>query len=482
MRSHAISALSLFLPPQPSQANSTSPHFSPYRVMKNESKCLISCLSAAALLTSAAHGATIHLDLASNNAGAISLDAGDNDFSYTGFSVEYLIVGGGGGGGGGIGSAGGGGGGGAGGLLEGTTTIAGAQNIVVGAGGAGGASGNTVGSTFAGNKGSNSSAFSLTAEGGGFGGRFDSGGGAGGSGGGAAARGSLTGGTGGTATAGQGSDGGSRVGTSKGASSGGGAGGAGIDGGSNNTGRNGGAAVTRNITGEDVLYAGGGAGGGDAGGTSDTGGSGGAGSGNGSSGTANTGGGGGGGGTTGGDGGAGGSGIVVVRYSGSQVLAGGIVSTVGGDTVHQFITTGTSTLDLHSATVAGDISGSGNLIWDKTGVLTLSGTSTYTGTTTIDFGSLLLLGSIQSTSNLLFANNGFLDLGSTGWINVLQSNFSISAAEAAILNDQIVGDQSLNVTTFNDGFNLYTQIAVIPEPSVALLSGLGLFALLRRRR
>jgi hypothetical protein len=39
---------------------------------------------------------------------------------------------------------------------------------------------------------------------------------------------------------------------------------------------------------------------------------------------------------------------------GPQVLFGGTVSTVGSDTVHQFLS-GSSTLDLYSATIAGDI-------------------------------------------------------------------------------------------------------------------------------
>lgn len=173
--------------------------------------------------------------------------------------------------------------------------------------------------------------------------------------------------------------------------------------------------------------------------------------------------------------------VVVVRYSGAQVLSGGTVTTVGGDTVHQFLTTGTSALDLHSATIAGNIDGSGNLIWDKTGTLTLSGTDTYTGTTTIKLGVLSLAGTIGSTSDLIFGA-GTLDLGSTGLIRILQSNYSISDANTDIGNSLISGDDTLQVSTFNDGFNDFTQITVIPEPRAALIGGLGLLALLRRRR
>lgn len=442
---------------------------------------LLATLAASSL---SLHAATIDLDLTSTNAGAILLAAGSNTFSFTGFSVDYLIVAGGGGGGGGIGTAGGGGGGGAGGLLEGQNLlIGGGQSIVVGTGGAGGTSGNQTGNTFAGTKGNNSTAFNLTAEGGGFGGRFDSGGGNGGSGGGAAARGNLTNANGGIGTAGQGFNGGTRTGTSTGASSGGGAGGAGINGGGNAIGRDGGAAVTRNITGANVVYAGGGGGGGDTGGgTSATGGNGGSGSGNGSNGATNTGGGGGGGGRSGGNGGAGGDGIVVVSYSGTQqLLAGGIVSTVGGNTIHQFTTTGTSTLALHSATVAGNITGSGNLIWDKTGTLTLTGTSDYDGSTTVNTGMLAILGSV-TTSNLDFLNDGTINLGSTGQLFVLASNYSMLDADDDIAAGNISGDNPLFFSTFTVGSDDYVFFNAIPEPTTALLGGLGMLMLLRRRR
>jgi len=434
------------------------------------------------------HAATIDLNLTSNNSGAITLDAGNNTFSFSGFSVQYLIVAGGGGGGAGIGTAGGGGGGGAGGLLEGQNLpIGGAQTIVVGRGGAGGTGNNATGGTNAGQAGIDSTAFSLTAKGGGFGGRFDSGGGDGGSGGGAAARGSG-GMPGGSGTSGQGFDGGSWTASGAGASSGGGAGGAGING-TGTVGRNGGAAVTRNITGNDVVYAAGGAGGGSTGGgTSATGGNGGFGATVGSNAAANTGGGGGGGGTSSGgnSGGNGGSGIVVVRYSGSQVLAGGIVSTVGSDTVHTFLYDGignntSHTLDLHSATVAGNISGTGNLIWNKAGTLTLTGTSAYDGSTTVNTGMLAILGSVQ-TSNLSFLDDGVINLGSSGQLFVLASNYSLTDAQNDITAGNIFGDQALFVSTATIGSDDYIFFNAIPEPTTALLGGIGMLCLLRRRR
>jgi hypothetical protein len=478
--------------------------------------------------------ATIQLDLTSNNAGAISLDSGDNTFSYTGFSVDYLIVGGGGGGGGGTThNSNAGGGGGAGGLREGSTSIGGLQNIVVGGGGAGG-------NNNRGASGQNSTALGFTALGGGGGGYYAGSGLDGGSGGGAGARGSFTAGfpenDGGLAVGGAGSlgnSGGSRLNTNQSASGGGGAGGAGADGGGTSAG---GAAVTRNITGTDVMYAGGGGGGRNSGsaGASDTGGTGGvAGSVAASTGTANTGGGGGGAGTAATTGAAGGSGIVVIRYSGPQVLAGGLVSTVGGDTVHQFTTTGSSTLDLHSATIAGDISGDGNLVWDKTGTLTLSGNNTYTGSTTVSSGSLIITGSITSAltvgdnttiggggtvgsisfaggslfdmfkavadsdslaaTAISFAAEGFgieslrYDGSAVNWASIASNTYTLitgtldstNLGNFGVDNAFIIGDG--RHAYFKDG-SLQLVVENIPEPTTALFGGLGFLMLLRRRR
>ena len=242
--------------------------------------------------------------------------------------IEYLIVAGGG--------AGGryrGGGGGGGGVLEGTTTIAsGEHSILVGPGG----TGRFLNSGEAPTNGGNSSAFGLSALGGGRGGfqgaETPSSGGSGG-GGGALDDSAQTGAAG---TAGQGNAGGAGQYTLPNGRSGGGggAGGAGGDG-SNTRAGNGGPGVLSTITGS--YYGGGGGGGLDSRGSVTTAGAGGVGGGGAGgrgqrtaptsfpdspagNGTANTGGGGGGNGQgdlfiSSGNSGHGGSGIVVVRYT-----------------------------------------------------------------------------------------------------------------------------------------------------------------------
>ena len=231
--------------------------------------------------------------------------------------VEYLIVGGGGGG-----NGFGGGGGGGGGFLSGTKTLSkGSHTITVGAGG-------TAGNTSNATSGSNSTAFGLTAYGGGLSGNDAiSDGGNGGSGGGA---GTLAAGTGvgGSARLGQGNKGGAQNNQLE---RGGGGGGAGSEGqiATTNATRagDGGAGKISTISGTSVYYAGGGGGGNrtSPGYTVRSGGNGGIGGGgkgsdsgtnNPVAGTSNTGGGGGGGrGYTSNEiGAAGGSGIVIIRY------------------------------------------------------------------------------------------------------------------------------------------------------------------------
>jgi len=159
------------------------------------------------------------------------------------YSAEYLIVAGGGGGGSGSGA----GGGGAGGVLYGTTNLTPGVNYSFVVGSAGGAA----------TSGTNTTALSLTAIGGGTAGT------AGGSGGGANYPGGVGTSTGGVGTSGQGFRGGTGYNNGAGGAGGGGGGGATAAGGDavNNTGgRPGGAGYTTTITGSSVTLAGGGGG------------------------------------------------------------------------------------------------------------------------------------------------------------------------------------------------------------------------------
>jgi hypothetical protein len=240
----------------------------------------------------------------------------------------------------------GGGGGGAGGFIETTIPLSiTTYNVQVGGGGV------APSNSPAGQSGTNgsSSFFSaapsiLTAIGGGRGGNENGGAGAGtiagsgGSGGGAGSR--YNSSTVGQGTFGQGFNGG--TGAFQGGGGGGGAAGSGSNAPSTSNGGNGGAGIASTISGVLTYYAGGGGGGANF--TPGTGGIGGGGNGansTGQPGSVNTGGGGGG--SNGNRGGNGGSGIVIIRYSGPPIATGGTITSVGGDTIHTFTTTGSST-------------------------------------------------------------------------------------------------------------------------------------------
>lgn len=288
-----------------------------------------------------------------------------------GVTASYLVVAGGGGGGGSNAtSQNGGGAGGAGGFRTGTASLIPTESytVTVGAGGGGG-TGDVTGTI-----GNNSVFSTITSAGGGGGGTQDSIPTVGGSGGGAAQKSPKTGASGNTPSTSpsQGNNGGN---AGSGRENGGGGGGGGVGGnGTGNVSGNGGAGSASSISGSSVTYAGGGGGGAsgpDTAATRGTGGSGGGGDGgtqanNGSSGTVNLGGGGGGAGSSATSGlnitgGSGGSGIVIISYVGAQQFGGGVVTSVGGNTIHTFTTSGTlSPLSLLSASyliVAGGAGG-----------------------------------------------------------------------------------------------------------------------------
>jgi hypothetical protein len=443
----------------------------------NHTKHIAASLSLAVALVAGAHvvaprplhgQTTITLD-GTSGSGSISTDytLSDNTTVNLGFFAEYLLVGGGGGGGAGFWIRASGGGGGGGGMVEGSANLsASSYAVFVGPGGIGGA-----GSTTPAANGGDSSAFGVTAVGGGRGGQWLQTGsnvGAGGSGGGGGT--STGGGQGGTGTEGQGFGGGQAANFDSASlrGSGGGGGAGGLGGSVTSTGSGGGAGglgASSSITGSAVLYAAGGGGGGQTGGagTSGISGNGGGTISTGAPGAANTGGGGGGGGSVNIEGasrsgGAGGSGVVIVRYAGAAAATGGTVTagtnSATGYTLHTFTTAGTNSFDLSGvnmsqrlgATLTGAISGSGDLVFDGPGRLSLTGTNTYTGATTISAGTLAINGNNSAATGAVTVASGatLAGSGTVGGATTVQSGATHAPGN------------SPGLQTFNDGLTYAT--------------------------
>ncbi len=366
-----------------------------------------------------------------------------NDIALTGATtvvfdtaVDYLLVGGGGGGGAHVGGGGGGGG-----VLIGSTTLGGGTSAISVALGGTGSTNTDIATRTAATVGANTTAFGLTAFGGGAGGNWTT----------VAATSGASGGGQGTnaaAIAGtQGFAGGIGDGHGNRGYLGGGGGGAGGVGGNAATDAgNGGIGLLSAITGSDTYYGGGGGGGVHgipplAGpGAAGLGGQGGGGAGavylvgvRAPGGLANTGGGGGGSGRPNNEismGGNGGTGVVIVSYLGAAAGSGGTVTpgsnAATGRTLHTFNTTGANSLVLSalSTTLGGAISGSGALTVNATGgTISLSGANTSTGATSIS-GGTLRVGAGGATGALgagAITNNAALVFNRTGTLTVAQA-------------------------------------------------------------
>lgn len=183
--------------------------------------------------------------------------------------------------------------------------------------------------------------------------------------------------------------------------------------------------------------------------------------------------------------------------------------------------------DADTLTLDNAISGDFNLTLGGAGTVTLAGTSTYTGATTVSAGTLLVTGQLGATDvtvggtasiggggefggTLHFESGAGLMFSLTDTLTVNGATVSFegfSIANLAGFNNSVpVGtyfllDGTAVVSTANlgnlglanafimgeTGKQAYFEtgslnLVVIPEPRAALLGGLGLLALLRRRR
>jgi autotransporter-associated beta strand protein len=116
---------------------------------------------------------------------------------------------------------------------------------------------------------------------------------------------------------------------------------------------------------------------------------------------------------------------------------------------------------------------------DSTALFELGGTTRGTGSgnydSIIDIGTLTLDGlwTITLTNGFMPAANDMFDLFDAATVDA--TGFDVST-------DLILPALDGGLTWDTSGFTTSGQLGVIPEPSTALLGGLGLLALLRRRR
>ena len=187
----------------------------------------------------------------------------------------------------------------------------------------------------------------------------------------------------------------------------------------------------------------GGLGGGGTGGTSPT------------AGTPNTGGGGGGTGYSGygggGTSGAGGSGIVIVRYPGPQKAIGGTVTSVGGDTIHTFTTSGNFTplVNTNGSAVLGLSDLSGNRNFGTTFGTTANG-PTYSSANGgyIYFDGTDEYATVPSNSGWAFGENGTVEQ----WVYVA-GNSGGNDRFWSVDNNSSSLDAYLNGASYNIGFH-----------------------------
>jgi autotransporter-associated beta strand protein len=203
---------------------------------------------------------------------------------------------------------------------------------------------------------------------------------------------------------------------------------------------------------------------------------------------------------------------------------GGVIDTNGHDaTLSGAVTVGSG------AALATGISGAGGLTKQGGGILTLSGTNTYTGATLVSAGTLLITGALSNSDvtvdasatvggtgtlggdlamngSSLFTVSDLIDpLSVTGTITFgsgfgignllgldwdaldLNSPYTLISTTQTFSSSDIANFGSANAVTVGTGRSAYfqngsLQVVVIPEPRAALLGGLAVLLLLRRRR
>lgn len=201
-------------------------------------------------------------------------------------------------------------------------------------------------------------------------------------------------------------------------------------------------------------------------------------------------------------------GIIGATNSAWTSTASMILGTTGGNITFQ---AADSVGVAHNITLNGALSGTGGLNASGAGIVTLGGVNTYTGNTTVEAGGTLVLANTGHLSFEIGANGINNQVNGTGGLTLNGTlDINLAGADSAdgdlwdlIADSNVTYGSGFNLTGFTDNDGIWTDtangttyeynqntgdlttISATPEPSMistAVLSGLGMAFIFRRRR